>query len=113
MIIYKNKKKINLKVRKVSLFGKFSGLMFRTNNTSNLLFEFSMSSNPIFHSWFVFFPFLIVWLDEKNNVQEVKLVNPFTTMIQSKEHCKKLIEIPLNKKNSSLVHLLVGKERFK
>ena len=114
-IIYikRGKKKINLKVHKVSFFGRFSGLMFRTRKVENLLFEFSEDVNYSIHSLFVFFPFLAVWLDKNNNVVDKKIVFPFILSVKTKKMFRKLVEIPLNNENTKIVDFLVGKKRFK
>ena len=92
IIKYKNKK-LNIKVRKVSEFGKFSGLMFRTSRTKNLLFDFSKELRLSIHSIFVFFKFLIVWLDKNNKVIEYKIVTPFTVAVLPKKTIQKIHRI--------------------
>jgi uncharacterized membrane protein (UPF0127 family) len=104
-----NGKKINLKVRKVSELGKFSGLMFRTSQTKTLLFEFRKEKLQYIHSIFVFFPFLAVWLDEKNTVVNCRVVKPFVPNLSSKKPAKKLIEIPFNSRNEQIISLFVDK----
>ncbi len=94
---------------KLSEIGKFFGLMFRTRKTDNLLFEFKNSRAFGIHSFFVFFSFLALWLDDKNNVISVNKVNPFTFLITAPPNSKKLLELPLNKKNSDITIFFVGK----
>lgn len=108
-IIYKNKK-IKIPVKKVSSFGKITGLMFRSNKTENLLFEFKEKTKIHIHSYFVFFDFLVIWLNEKNKVVEFKYVNPFYLSIKSKKPFSKLIEIPLNNKNKEITKFFVGRK---
>lgn len=103
-----NDKSINLEVKRVSSFGKVSGLMFRSSKTQNLLFDFNASKVWAIHSYFVFFPFLALWLDEKNRLVDCNLVRPFTTLVQPKKPARKLVEIPLNKENNYIFELLVG-----
>lgn len=106
---YKNKK-VSIKVKKVSELGKISGLMFHRKETQNLLFHFQGKSVSIaIHSWFVFFPFLAVWLDSRQRVIEYKIVKPFTCIIRPSKPFKSLVEIPLNKRNRRVVKTLVGK----
>jgi len=110
------KKKISLDVRICSFFEKFSGLMFkRRQNAEALLFEFKNSSNIKIHSFFVFFPFVAVWIDEKGKVIGVKKVKPFriSVSVPENKNFERLIEIPLNSKYSGIVTFLVGRERFK
>ena len=77
MIIKFKKQKINIPLKKASLFGKFSGLMFKSKNAENILFEFRKKTRITIHSFFVFFPFLIIWLDDDNFVVEKRIVKPF------------------------------------
>lgn len=111
--ISKNGKKIDINVKKCSYIGKLFGLMFKSRNSSNLLFEFSREVKYSIHSYFVFFDFLAVWLDENNKILEWELVRPFTTVIRPKKSFKKLVELPLNKDNNEIIRFLVGREKFK
>ena len=99
--------KIDINLKKTSSLGKIIGLMFKPSSTQNLLFEFSKQKIISIHSFFVFFPFLAIWLDENNNVQEYKLVKPFTPHISSKNSSNKLIELPINKKNQEILNFFV------
>lgn len=103
-----NKKGVDINTKKVSGLGKFAGLMFKSRNAPNLLF---LNTNTI-HSYFVFFPFLAVWLDEKNNVVDLSVVKPFTLSASPSKPAKKLVEIPFNDENKPLIRLLVGKRRL-
>ncbi len=107
-IIYKNKK-IAVRAKKVSFFGKFFGLMFRSRNTENLLFDFSEKKNLSVHSLFVFFPFLIIWLDKHNRVIGQRVVSPFSTRIRPSSRYQRFIEFPFNAENASLIALVDGK----
>jgi uncharacterized membrane protein (UPF0127 family) len=82
------------KAKRVSGLGMILGLMFRTRKTSPLLFEFKKDTKMAIHSFFVFFPFKAIWLDEKNRIIEQKLVRPFTFSVKPKKPFRKLIEIP-------------------
>ncbi len=94
---YKNKKISIPNVKKLSLFEKGFGLMFsQRKNAKALLFEFQKPAKISFTSFFVFFPFLIIWLDGKNNVLDFKKIQPFTFHIPSEKPCKKVLEIPFN-----------------
>tara|TARA_Y100000296_G_scaffold84834_1_gene119220 strand:- start:7619 stop:7957 length:339 start_codon:yes stop_codon:yes gene_type:complete len=108
MKITYNKKKINIPVKKVSKLRKITGLMFRKRITNNLLFLFNKSSNMNIHSYFVFFNFLAIWTDNKNNVIDKKIVKPFTLSVKPKKSFHKLIEIPINEKNEKIIHFFVG-----
>ena len=105
---YKNKK-IGISAKNVSFLGKFTGLMFRTKNTSNLIFKFNKKNLLAIHSCFVFFDFLAVWLDDENNVLDFKMVNPFRIHVCSKKPFTKLLEVPINKNNEEIIEFFVGK----
>jgi uncharacterized membrane protein (UPF0127 family) len=100
---YKGKKfEVDLKV--CSEFEKFSGLMFsRREKAKALLFEFKKPTKIRIHSLFVFFPFVAIWLDEKNNIIDVKIVKSFKFSFSPKKPFIRLIEIPLNKNYSEVV----------
>jgi len=91
-------------VKRVSPIGKITGLMFRSSNTSALLFEFQKGRKAI-HSFFCK-TFLAVWtLDEK--VVDYMVVKPFIPLIKPKSDFDKLIEIPLNNKYTDVVNFFV------
>ena len=111
-LTYKGKK-FKLKLNVCSELGKVSGLMFtRRERAKPLLFNFKKLNKIKIHSWFVFFPFIAIWLDDKNKIIDLKLVKPFTFTIGPKETFKKLIEIPINSKNQEIVKILVGKAKI-
>ena len=102
-IEYKNKK-IKFYAEDCNFFKKFSGLMFsRRENVGILLFDFEKKQKISIHSFFVFYPFIAVWLDKKNKIVDLKVVNPFTFCVSPKKSCFKLIEIPINYKNRKIV----------
>src|SRR3989344_4352358 len=105
-------KKVDIKVRRCGLFRKAFGLMFRSRNTENLLFEFNKDVNITLTAMFVFFPFFVLWMDEKNRLLESRIVRPFTSVIHAKSKFRKFVELPLNNENIALINFLVGKERF-
>lgn len=111
MKIYFRNKSLNINVKKLSFVGMIRGLMFRRKE--NLLFEFSKKKKWAIHSFFVFYSFLAVWLDEKNRVLEWKIVKPFSTRIVPKKCFVRLIEVPLSRENGGIIEFFVGKERFK
>lgn len=95
--VYRNKK-INLNVKKVNWLNP-RGLMFRRQeNAPALLFEFEKPVRLAIHSWFVFFPFWAVWLDDKNRLIEEKIVKPWSFRVVPKQNFHKLVEIPFNKR---------------
>jgi uncharacterized membrane protein (UPF0127 family) len=89
-------KKINLKVFRCNPLEKIRGLTFRRRDRAKaLLFEFKKNLSAI-HSYFVFFPFIAIWLDKNNKVIEIKKVKPFTFHILPKKSFDRIIEIPIN-----------------
>lgn len=111
-----NKSFIEINVKKTNFFSKFSGLMFKSNKTSNLLFEFDEDVKLSIHSCFVFFPFLAIWLDGRNKIIEIKKISPFSLSIRPERAFRKLIELPFNDETMKLMKKLsfsVGEKRFK
>jgi len=109
------RKKISLNYKGKSLklnsvvcngFRRFSGLMFRSKNTDILLFEFPKNTRIRIHSFFVFFPFLGVWIDDKNKIIQVKRIKPFTFSVRPKKSFAKILEIPVNKRNLNILEFL-------
>lgn len=104
--------RFNLEVCECNWFNKFRGLMFRRRENANiLLFDFNKPTRIKLHSLFVFFHFLVLWLDEKNNILDKKLVCSRQFLIQSKTNFNKIIEIPMNKQNRKIIELLVGEKK--
>ena len=110
MRIKYKEKSINVDVEKLSIPGMFVGLMFKSKETDILLFNFLYKRRWSIHSLFVFFPFLAIWLDEKDKVIEAEIVKPFSFSISPKKPIKKLIEVPINKKNRNILKLF-GKSK--
>jgi uncharacterized membrane protein (UPF0127 family) len=108
-IIIKNKKKrIKISTESCNFFKKFSGLMFsRREKADILLFEFNQKQKIRIHSLFVFYKFIAVWLDNKDNIIDLKVVKPFNLCISPKKSGFKLVEIPINFRNKKVVKLLV------
>lgn len=105
---YKSKLfKIN--AEKVDAFGRFRGLMFRKKeHCPALLFEFNKKVHYSIHSYFVNFPFLAVWLDDKNEILEISVISPWKISIKPKKSYKKLLEVPINERYHWIVGVLVG-----
>jgi uncharacterized membrane protein (UPF0127 family) len=101
---YKNKK-FSLEVKKCNLFEAIRGLMFRRRESAPalLLFDFKKPKKMKIHSCFVFFPFVALWLDDKNNVIEIRTVKPWKFYVLPEKKFRRLIEIPVNKKYSKLL----------
>lgn len=102
-------KKINLGLKVCNSFEKFTGLMFTSKEKANaLLFDFKNPTRIGIHSWFVFFPFIAIWLNESGKVIEIRRVSPFTSLVKPERKFTKLIEIPINVKYNGVVKLLDG-----
>ena len=96
-------------VKEVKGLRNFKGLMFtRREKAGSLLFNIKSS----LHSYFVFFPFVVLWLDNSNKILDKKIVRPFTFYINSNENYSKILEIPFNRRYNYLIKSVVG-ERFK
>ena len=111
IVIKKGKKKIKLDVRKTGFLSRGTGLTFKNKWTDSLLFELDKDSRIAITSWFVFFPFLILWLDNMNNVLEMAIVRPFVFSLRPEKNFRKFVEIPINAKNSKKIAFFVGKSR--
>ena len=103
-------KEVEIPVKQLSILGKFKGLMFsRREKAEILLFEFYKPTKNTFHSLFCFFPFYILWIDQENNVLEVKKCKLWRLKIVPSPRVKsysKVIEIPINKKNESILKII-------
>lgn len=103
-------KKINVDAKACGYLEKISGLMFKSRKKAEaLLFEFEKPVNIRIHSFFVFFPFVAIWLDEKNNVTELKEVRPFTLSVKTREPFLKFVEVPINEKYSKTIKFLFSR----
>ena len=94
-------------VKKCNWFNKIVGLMFCHREKANaLVFDFHKKTKMAIHSFFVFFSFLAIWLDDENNVLEIKKVKPFTIKESSTNPYHKLLEIPINNKYRKSIEFL-------
>ncbi len=101
--------KLRVPVKNVGFFRRGIGLMFRGTRTNNLLFSFRKPSRAAITSWFVFFPFAAVWLDEQKHVLEARIVKPFVFSLKPRFPSAFLLELPCNQANSKVIGSLVGK----
>ena len=109
IIFSKKNLRINLEVKRCNYLQRITGLMFkRREKAEALLFKFDYPSKMSIHSFFVFFSFIAVWIDEKGRIISVDKVSPFTFSVSSKREYMRLIEIPINKRYSGVVKFLVG-----
>jgi uncharacterized membrane protein (UPF0127 family) len=103
LINYKGKK-IKVRVKNCNFLKKGIGLMFSKKEKAEiLLFDFNIKQKISIHSFFVFYEFLAIWLDEKNKVIDLKKVKPFRFCVSPKKECFKLIEIPINQRNKKII----------
>lgn len=103
-------KKFCLEVKVMdNIFKRFWGLMFKRKKSAvPLLFPFEKSTNTSIHSFFCFFSFIAIWLDENGKIIEIRTVNPFIPSIKPKKEFKTLIEIPIDSRYREFIGLLVG-----
>ncbi len=88
--------KMNLKNCTVckSFLSKAKGLMF--SKPKNLVFVFDRKEKISLHTFFVFFPIDVLFLDEKRRVVEHTQMKPFT-FYTPKNKVKYVVELPNNK----------------
>ena len=104
------KKQLVIKdIKKLNFLEKFKGLMFSSKEKARVLL---FNSRGSIHSFFCFFPFLVLWLVNKNTVVDFKIVSPWKLNINSKKNYSKFLEIPINREYSTIVEFIVG-EKFK
>ncbi|MFC1710896.1 hypothetical protein ACFLZJ_01950 [Nanoarchaeota archaeon] len=110
--IYK-KKNLVFDMQVCKGLGRIKGLMFVNKDKAKpLLFEFKTPTREAIHSLFVSFPFIAIWLDDKNKIIDLRIVKPFTFTIRPERPFKKLIEIPINGRNPEILEILVGKRKI-
>jgi len=78
-----------------TFFQRLKGFMFVFNPKKAVIFEEKKETTTLLsvHSFFVFFPVLLVYLDNQNRVVDLFLLKPFSFYNQRKK-AKTLIEIP-------------------
>lgn len=92
------------------ILGMTRGLTFRRKEKAEaMLFEFNQNVKMVIHSLFVFFSFIGIWLDDKNEIIKIEKVKPFRFIIKSPKKYRRLIEIPLNNRYNDLAFLVEGK----
>lgn len=114
LVILLKKKRIKIKnIKKVSMIEEGIGLMFhRKEKCPAMLFEFKHPNKMLIHSLFVFFPFIAIWLDNKNKVVDMKIVKPFRLSVSSRKPFYKLLEIPLNRNYKKEANILFKKSNY-
>ena|SRR3989344_2954856 len=74
-----------------SAFGHALGLMFSTPRAMVLSFRFPAKRS--IHTWFVFFPLTVLFLDSQQRMVEIATLNPFSVYIPKKE-AQHIVELP-------------------
>lgn len=106
--------KLSLRVYPCNFFNKIVGLMFsRRENAKALLFKFDNDVNMSIHSFFVFYPFLALWLDKDNKLIEKRIVYPWKIHISPVKNYRSMIEIPINRRYKRILHSIVEKKDLK
>jgi len=82
---------INAKVCK-SFLSKIIGFMFCFSRKNARLFMFDREKHVDIHMIFVFFPLIVVWLDENKKIIMIKKMIPFISY--SGARAKYVLEIP-------------------
>jgi len=80
--------------RITSILGMMRGLMF--SKKRNLLFVFKKEQEVGIHMLFVFFPIIVVWMDEKKRIKAIKVMKPFVSLHE--ERAKYVLEVPYDKR---------------
>lgn len=81
-------------IKEAKGMNKVLGLMFK-KNPKPIFFKMKKLSNLPIHSYFVKVTFLAIWLDENDDIIDIKLVKPRTDNIRPSKSFKTLIELPL------------------
>ncbi|MEK6825118.1 MAG: hypothetical protein AABY02_04660 [Nanoarchaeota archaeon] len=107
------KKRLFADVAETGLFRRGLGLMFRTRNTENLCFVFKNQGNKgrALTAAFVFFPFVVVWLDKRRKVVDMRYVLPWELYIHTKRRFSTILEFPVNLPNQGMVSFFRRKIR--
>ncbi len=96
-------------IKKVNLLGEAIGLMLCSRKKARaLLFDFEKSTKMKLHSFFVFFPFIAIWLDKENNILDFKKIKPFQINVGIEKSFYKIVEIPIKKEYFGILALLDG-----
>jgi len=97
--------KKNLQIPDVKKSLGIKGLMFCSKEKANPLLL--NSAKPI-HSFFVFFNFLVLWLNSEDKVVEWKIVKPWSLHEKSKKKFSKILEIPLNQRYKEVIRQITS-----
>ena len=92
---------MHIKIDKVcdTILSQAHGLMF--SRPKIVLFVFKKEKRIAIHTWFVFFPITLLFLDKSRQVTEIKTLKPWSAY-RSKTKVQWLLEIPNNTKEFSI-----------
>jgi uncharacterized membrane protein (UPF0127 family) len=108
IVIKYKKRKIKIIAEDCNFLKKFTGLMFSNRQNSRaLLFSFRRKQKIMIHSFYVFYSFIALWLDEKNNIVDLKIVKPFSLCISPQKSTFRLVEIPINDYYQKIVKIFI------
>ena len=88
---------------------KLRGLMFRSRKKAPIIL-FNIEKSDL-HSFFVFFRFLVIWLNN-GKVVVYEIVKPFSFSIKTEKKFDSILEVPISDDNRYIMDFIVGK-RFK
>ena len=100
-------KNLDIPVLEVTGFGRVRGLMLRSLRSAGpLAFVFRRPVRMAIHSLFVRFWFVAIWLDERGEVMEWRVVRPWRLSVRPRRKYWTLVEVPLSKKYAFVVDFL-------
>lgn len=79
-----------------SMSGQGLGFMFHLWARKAKLFIFNKEKTAAIHMLFVFFPLIVVWLDSKKRVKQVRVMHPFVSF--EGHAARYVLEAPYSKK---------------
>ena len=78
-----------------TIIGKIKGLMFSQKKT--IIFEFSHERKTALHTFFVFFPITVLFLNTQKKIVEQTVMKPFSFYSPTKK-AKYVVELPFETK---------------
>ena len=81
-----------------SILGKMLGLMFSGKKT--IVFEFSHEEKVSLHTFFVFFPIKVLFLDAQKKIVEQTTMKPFSFYMPQKK-AQYVVELPFEVKTKT------------
>lgn len=109
IIFEKEDVSVKIELSCVPFFRQGIGLMFSKRERANaLLFNFGRNTNISLFSYFVYYPFIAIWLDEDDNVIDIRVVDPFLFGIRPSKKFRKVIEIPISQKYKEVCDFLLN-----